>query len=85
MSYIVVGGTQNEQMVSKVQRFLYEGQKVLGEPVKTSYGTQYVIVDTGTNDEYRSRYIRDRLTSGLYSAKLFTSLPEAEAFIAENK
>ena len=82
MSYIVVGGRNDESMVRNVTRYLYEGQTVIGEPVKLEdMNMQYVIVDTGTNDVYRSNYVKDRLNSGPFGAVLFTSLPEAEAYI----
>jgi len=82
MSYIVVGGRNDEMMHRTVSRYLYEGQTIIGLPVKIEdMGMQYLIVDTGTNDVYRSNYVKDRLNSGPFGAVLFTSLPEAEAYI----
>jgi len=85
MSYVVVGGSDNEQMNRTVERYLYEGQKIVGLPQTTDYGIKYLIVDTGTNNQYRSEYIRDRLNSGPFGAVLFTSLPEAEKYIEDRK
>lgn len=84
MSYVVVGAADNDRTRAVLERYLYEGQKIVGEPVKTERGTVYLLVDTGTNDTYRSQYITDRLNSGPFGAKLFKSRPEAEAYIADN-
>jgi hypothetical protein len=81
MSYIVVRAAENERTRQTLERYLYEGQKIVGEPVRSEFDSQYFIVDTGTNDTYRSQYITDRLNSGPFGAKLFTSLPEAELYI----
>ena len=84
MSYIVVSGT-GDRFTERIQRFLYDGQKIVGEVKTTDYGVKLLIVDTGTNNQYRSEYIRDRISSGMFGAVLFTSLPEAEAGIAERQ
>lgn len=83
MSYVVVRAADNDRMASTLERYLYEGQKIIGEPKRSEWGNQYFIVDTGTNNEYRGQYITDRLNSGPFGARLFTSLPEAEAYIEE--
>lgn len=66
--------------VREVRSYLYEGQTIVGLPTETRYGT-FQIVDTGTDERYRSEYLRDRLSSGLFGANLFDTLEEAEAYI----
>lgn len=84
MSYVVVRATENERTRATLERYLYDGQNIVGEPVKSEWwGSQYFIVDTGTNDTYRSQYITDRLNTGPFGARLFTSLPEAEKYIQD--
>jgi len=79
MSYIVVTGKQHR--MREIPAYLYSGQTVVTEPVETLYGTYAVIVDTGSNDTYRANYVRDRISSGMFGAVVFTSRPEADAFI----
>lgn len=79
MSYIVVTGKQHR--MREIPAYLYSGQSVVTGPVETLYSTWAVIVDTGSNDSYRANYVRDRIASGMFGAVVFTSRPEADAFV----
>lgn len=79
--FIVVRGKADR--MASVERYLYEGQSVVSEPVTGLYGT-FVIVDTGTDESYRSEYILGRLQSG-FGAVMFDTREEADAYIASEK
>jgi hypothetical protein len=69
----------------EVQAYLYDGQKIISDPVTGTFGT-FVIVDTGDSDAYRCEYVRDRLQSGMFGATLFDSpLEDVEAYIEAEK
>jgi hypothetical protein len=81
--FIVVGG--KPESLKSVPAYLYAGQSVITEePIPTFFGA-VVIVDTGSDDLYRAEYVRDRISSGLFGAKLFQTREEADAYIEEQK
>lgn len=82
--FIVVGSAGSS--VNSVGAYLYAGQSIVGEAQGEGF-LRFVIVDTGSSedaerDEYRAGYLRDRLASGLFSARIFGTLEEAEEHIA---
>jgi hypothetical protein len=79
--FIVVRGKADR--MASVERYLYEGQSVVTAPITGTFGT-FVIVDTGTDESYRSEYILGRLQSG-FGAKMFDTREEADAYIAAEK
>ena len=82
--FIVVRG--KAERMREIPRYLYEGQSVAVQPVETRYGSSMLIVDTGTDDNYLSNYIAERLHSGMFGAVLFGTLAEAQAYIdSENE
>lgn len=82
--FIVVRGNANHTTVATVERYLYHGQSIAQGPVTGMYGT-FMIVDTGTDDLYRSEYLLGRLQSGPYGAVLFHTMAEADKYIELEK
>lgn len=76
--FIAVSGNKNR--MREIPAYLYIGQTVVTEPVETPYGAM-VIVDTATDESYRSTYVRDRIASGMFGAILFDTREEAEEYI----
>lgn len=77
--FIAVRG--KAERLREVPAYLYAGQAIVSEPVVSIYGA-FVVVDTGTDDTYRSEYVRDRIQSGMFGATLFPTLAEAQDYIA---
>ena len=80
MRYLVVRG-KSRTFVQTVERFLYDGQSVVSEPVETMFGSQVVIVES---PDANAQYVADRLQSGMFGARVFDTRTEAEAAIAED-
>jgi hypothetical protein len=76
--FIVVSGAAHR--MREVPAYLYEGQKVICHPVETRFNSM-VIVDTGSDDDYRARYLRDRIASGMFGAVTFKTEDEAVSYI----
>jgi hypothetical protein len=70
--------------MAEVPAYLYSGQTVATEPVTGIYGT-FVIVDTGSADAYTANYVAGRLQSGMFGAKVFDTMAEAEAYVESEK
>lgn len=69
--------------IAEVERYLYDGQRVVTEPVATEFGGLAVIVELeeGTS-EYRANYLADRFASASnIVAQVFESKDEAAAYI----
>ncbi len=81
--FIVVTG--REHRMREIPAYLYEGQKVVQQPVENYYGSFTVIVDTGDSGEYRANYVKDRIASGMFGTVLFETLAEAEQFVEDGK
>lgn len=77
--FIVVTG--NKHRMREVPAYLYAGQSVVVEPREGLYGSYVTIVDTGTDEAYRSNYIKERLASGMFGTVMFDTLDEAIAYI----
>ena len=80
MRYLVVRG-KSRTFVQTVERYLYDGQSVVSEPVETMFGSQVVIVES---PDANAQYVADRLQSGMFGARVFDTRTEAEAAIAED-
>jgi len=80
--FIVVGG--KAERMREVPAYLYSGQSVAVQPVETRFGSM-CIVDTGSDDNYRATYLKERIGSGMFGAVLFETLAEAQAYIEEAK
>ena len=77
MRYIVVRG-KSRTFVQTVERYLYDGQRVVSEPVETMFGSQVVIVES---PDANAQYVADRLQSGMFGARVFDTRTEAEDYI----
>lgn len=80
MRYLVVRG-KSRTFVQTVERYLYDGQSVVSEPVETMFGSQVVIVESPDDN---AQYVADRLQSGMFGSRVFDTRAEAEAAIAED-
>lgn len=77
MRYIVVTG--QERRMREVEAYLYEGQRqVSTELVQTPWGSYAVIVES---PDANAQYVADRLGSGMFGARVFDTLDEAETYI----
>lgn len=81
--FIVVTG--REHRMREIPAYLYEGQSVVRQPEENYFGSFTVIVDTGTDEAYRSTYIKERLESGMFGTVMFRTLEEAEQFVEDGK
>jgi hypothetical protein len=81
--FIVV--TQHQHRMREIPAYLYEGQSVVRQPEENYFGTFSAIVDTGTDEEYRSNYLKDRLASGMFGTVMFATLDEANQFVEDGK
>lgn len=81
--FIVVTGHQHR--MREIPAYLYEGQKVVRQPEENYFKSYTAIVDTGTDEEYRSNYIKDRLASGMFGTVMFRTREEADKFVEEGK
>lgn len=77
MRYLVVRG-KSRTFVQTVERYLYDGQSVVSEPVETMFGSQVVIVES---PDANAQYVADRLQSGMFGARVFDTRTEAEDYI----
>jgi hypothetical protein len=80
--FIVVRG--KAERVAEINAYLYAGQTVATGVINGKYGS-FCIVDTGTDDKYRSEYLLNRIQSGPYGAIMFNTMMEADAYIAGEK
>lgn len=71
------------ERIREVDAYLYNGQKIVTEPVTGTYGT-FVVVDAG-KDAYRANYVAGRLQSGNFGTKVFETLAEALGYIEFEK
>jgi hypothetical protein len=85
MAFIVVRGKNDERFVPTVERFLYDGQTVVSEPVDNWFGSSMVVVDTGATSDYQTQYLADRFTSGNFGARAFQTREEADAYIESER
>jgi hypothetical protein len=89
MAFIVVRGKNEPAFIPTVERYLYDGQSVVSEPVENWFGSAMVVVDTGNETgpgiAYRDQYLADRFTSGNFGAKLFVTREEADAYIESER
>jgi hypothetical protein len=77
--------TQHQHRMREIPAYLYEGQSVIRQPEENYFGTYTAIVDTGTDSEYRSNYVRERLASGMFGAVLFATREEADQYVEDGK
>lgn len=69
----------------EIPAYLYEGQSVVRQPEENYFKSYTAIVDTGTDEEYRSNYIKERLASGMFGTVMFPTLEEANQFVEDGK
>lgn len=80
--FIVVRG--KAERVAEVNAYLYAGQSVATGIINGTFGS-FCIVDTGTDDRYRSEYLLGRLQSGPFGAVMFDTMAEADKYIELEK
>ena len=78
----VVAKTTPER-IDSVARYLYGGQRVVSEAVVGNRGLASVIVESAHGPA--GNMLADRLASGMIGAVRFETLPEAEAYVSEDK
>lgn len=78
--FIVVRG--REDRMHEVAAYLYGGQSIVSEPVVGRFGT-FVIVESAHG--MSGKMFADRVASGMFGAKQFETLEEAEAYIEAEK
>lgn len=69
------------ERIHEVQAYLYNGQKIVSEPVLNGYGSAMVIVES--QHGMSGKMLADRLASGLMGASQFQTREEADAYVQE--
>jgi hypothetical protein len=83
MFIVVTGRTPHH--LQAVPAFLYDGQSVVRQPEENFFGSYTLIVDTGTDEMYRSNYIKERLASNMWGTVMFATREEADQFVEDGK
>lgn len=65
--------------IHEVQAYLYNGQRIVSEPLLNEFGSAMVIVESPHG--LAGKMLADRLASGLFGATQFQTREEADTYV----